>query len=332
MEPKFIRIIGARQHNLQDISLDLPRDRLVVITGLSGSGKSSLAFDTIYAEGQRKYVESLSVHARHFLEQISKPDVERIEGLPPTLAIEQRATASNPRSTVATTTEIYDFLRVLFARVGLPHCPKCGQRIHRRTVDQIVDIVMSYGGEHAAGREPPGIRVMVMAPLARGQSGELQPILRRIQREGFVRARVNGRLHDVKELTELPKSRVTDIDVVVDRLVVHPDVRSRLADAVELSLRLGDGTAIVARANGSAAPASHNATTGAEHAASPAGGRRNGLGRRGVQPAPHVHGLRNQPAGIGAAGVQLQLALRRVRALQRSGHHAAVRPAAHRAG
>jgi excinuclease ABC subunit A len=252
LEPRFIRITGARQHNLQDISLAIPRDRLVVITGLSGSGKSSLAFDTIYAEGQRKYVESLSVHARHFLEQISKPEVERIEGLPPTLAIEQRAAASNPRSTVATTTEIYDFLRVLFARVGVPHCPSCGQRIHRRTVDQIVDVVLSY---------PSQTRIMVMAPLVRGRDGELQAILRRIQREGFVRARVNGRLRDVKELSELlardkevgtrgRRHERADIDVVVDRLVLRPEVRARLADAVELSLRLGEGTTIIARAEG----------------------------------------------------------------------------------
>ncbi|MEW6249536.1 MAG: excinuclease ABC subunit UvrA [Planctomycetota bacterium] len=238
MEQKVIRVVGARQHNLRDIDVEIPRDRLTVITGLSGSGKSSLAFDTIYAEGQRKYVESLSVHARHFLEQISKPEVERIEGLPPTLAIEQRAAAANPRSTVATTTEIYDFLRVLFARVGVPHCPKCARQIFRRTVDQIVDVVLAY---------PPQTRVMVMAPLTRGQTGELQPVLRRIQREGFVRARVNGRLRDVKELGELPHGEPVDIDVVVDRLVLRPEVRGRLADAVELSLTLGDGTAIVAR-------------------------------------------------------------------------------------
>ena len=241
MEPKFIRITGARQHNLQDVSVEIPRDQLVVITGLSGSGKSSLAFDTIYAEGQRKYVESLSVHARHYLEQIGKPDVERIEGLPPTLAVEQRAAAANPRSIVATTTEIYDFLRVLFARVGIPHCPKCGQRIYRRTIDQIVDVVLGY---------PADARIMVMAPLARGRTGKLEPVLRRIQREGFVRARVNGRLCDVQELAELPPAGTADIDVVVDRLVLRPELRSRLADAVEVSLGLGDGTVIVTRANG----------------------------------------------------------------------------------
>ncbi len=238
MEPKTIRVIGARQHNLRNIDVEIPRDQLVVITGLSGSGKSSLAFDTIYAEGQRKYVESLSVHARHFLEQIGKPAVERIEGLPPTLAIEQRAAAANPRSTVATTTEIHDFLRVLFARVGTPHCPECGRRIFRRTVDQIVDVVLGYADQ---------TRVMVLAPLARGQSGDLRPILRRIQREGFVRARVDGQLRDVKEVSDSSPPEPVDIDVVIDRLVLRADIRSRLADAVELALALGDGTLIVAR-------------------------------------------------------------------------------------
>jgi excinuclease ABC subunit A len=245
VEPKTIRVVGARQHNLQDISVDIPRDQLVVFTGLSGSGKSSLAFDTLYAEGQRKYVESLSVHARHFLEQVGKPDVERIEGLPPTLAIEQRATGANPRSTVATTTEIYDFLRILFARVGSPHCPKCNQAIVSRTADQIVDAVLEY---------PTRSRVMVMSPLLRGRSRQLQPVLRRIQREGFVRARINGQLTDVKEIAELPKNRKVEVDVVVDRLVLKPDIRSRLADAVELSLSLGEGTVIVSRAETNGKP------------------------------------------------------------------------------
>ena len=279
VEPKYIRITGARQHNLQNVDVEIPRDRLVVITGLSGSGKSSLAFDTIYAEGQRKYVESLSVHARHFLEQIGKPDVERIDGLPPTLAIEQRAAAANPRSTVATTTEIYDFLRVLFARVGSPHCPNCGEPIYRRTVDQIVDIVLGY-----EQREPPDtpgapLRVMVLAPLARGQTGELQPILRRIQREGFVRVRVNGQLRDLKELSDERglagkghRGTGVDMDVVIDRLVLRPDVRARLADAVELSLAIGDGTVIVSRTNGSrtrpgTVPATGGPTAGTSTAA-----------------------------------------------------------------
>ena len=254
MEAKLISIIGARQHNLRNVSVDLPRERLTVFTGLSGSGKSSLAFDTIHAEGQRRYVESVSVHARHFLEQVGKPEVERIEGLPPTLAIEQRAAGVSPRSTVATTTEIYDFLRVLFARVGTPCCPQCGRRIHRHTVDQIVDAVLSHDET---------TRILVLAPLlrvadarpgnhARGPS-DVKAVLRRIQREGFVRARVNGELRDVKELSELREAAAggdaaDDIDVVVDRLILRPDIRSRLADAVELAFTLGDGTVIVSRA------------------------------------------------------------------------------------
>ncbi len=245
MEQKYIRVTGARQHNLQNIDVEIPRDHLVVITGLSGSGKSSLAFDTIYAEGQRKYVESLSVHARHFLEQAGKPDVERIEGLPPTLAIEQRAAAANPRSIVATTTEIYDFLRVLYARVGIPHCPKCGERLHSRTVDQMVDVVLGYS---------PRTPVMILAPLVRGKTSEWQAVLRRIQREGFVRARINGKLCDVAELAELPKSSKASIDVVVDRLMISPDIRSRLADALELALKLGEGLAIVSRTSDAAPP------------------------------------------------------------------------------
>jgi len=235
-EARCIRVVGARQHNLQNVTVELPRDRLIVITGISGSGKSSLAFDTIYAEGQRRYVESLSVHARHYLEQLSKPEVDRIEGLPPTLAIEQRAAAANPRSIVATTTEIYDFLRLLYARVGSPHCPSCGQPVRRYTVDQIVDRVLSF---------PPGRRLMVLAPLVRCGSADQPQVLRRIQREGFVRARVNGVLHDVKDLAELPKGRKVDIDVVVDRLTIRPEIRSRLADAIELSFGVSDGVVIV---------------------------------------------------------------------------------------
>jgi len=241
VEAKQIRIIGARQHNLQNVDVEIPREQMVVLTGLSGSGKSSLAFDTIYAEGQRKYVESLSVHARLFLEQVGKPDVERIEGLPPTLAIEQRAVAPNPRSTVATTTEIYDFLRLLYARIGRATCPTCNVPLYRRTVDQMVDAVLNYSED---------TRLMVLAPLVRGRYGDHKPILRRIQREGFVRARVNGELLEVKKLAELSAKRKVDIDVVVDRLVLKPEARHRLADALELSLAMGEGTVIVSRLNG----------------------------------------------------------------------------------
>ena len=240
MEPRFIRVVGARQHNLRNISIDIPRDQLVVITGLSGSGKSSLAFDTIHAEGQRKYVESLSVHARMFLEQVGKPDVDRIEGLPPTLAIEQLAAAPNPRSTVATTTETYDFLRLLFARCGLPHCPKCGTPLQRRTVDQIVDSVLAY---------PLDTRVMILAPLVRG-AGDHKEAVRQMQREGFVRARVDGALVEVKDLADAPPTKAADLDVVIDRIQVRPDLRHRLADAVELSLRLAEGRVIVSHSNG----------------------------------------------------------------------------------
>ena len=243
MEAKVIRVTGARQHNLQNVDVDIPRERLVVLTGLSGSGKSSLAFDTIYAEGQRRYVESLSVHARMFLEQVGKPDVERIEGLPPTLAIQQLATAPNPRSTVATTTEVYDFLRLLFARVGEVFCPTCATRLQPRTVDQIVDEVLAY---------PEQARVLLLAPLARGQRGDRRPILQRIQREGFVRARVNGALVEAPQLAEVAPNKKVDIDVVVDRLTLRPELRGRLAEAVELSLGLGDGVLIVSRSNGTA--------------------------------------------------------------------------------
>jgi excinuclease ABC subunit A len=238
MSDKFIRIRGARQHNLAGIDVDIPREKLVVITGLSGSGKSSLAFDTVYAEGRRKYVESLSVHARQFLEQLQKPDVDTIEGLPPTLAIEQHTTAAGPRTTVGTITEIHDFLRLLFARVGTPHCPDCGRRIGKTTAVQIVDEVM---------RLPEGTKVVVMAPMVRGEKGEHPDVLRRIQREGFVRVRINGEMHDVRNPPKPDKRRKFTIEAVVDRLIVKPDVRSRLADSVELALKTADGLVLVSR-------------------------------------------------------------------------------------
>ncbi|HPS51989.1 MAG TPA: excinuclease ABC subunit UvrA, partial [Phycisphaerae bacterium] len=202
-----IVILGAREHNLRNIDVRIPRDRLVVITGLSGSGKSSLAFDTIYAEGQRKYVESLSAYARQFLEQLSKPDVEHIEGLPPTVAIEQRAGSANPRSTVATTTEIYDYLRLLFARVGTPHCWICGREITSQTVTQMVDAVMSL---------PDGTKFMILAPIIRGQKGQHAELLAHISSEGYVRVRVDGEICDIKAMPELAKNKVHTIEVVVD--------------------------------------------------------------------------------------------------------------------
>ena len=233
---KVIRITGAAEHNLKNISLSIPRDKLVVITGISGSGKSSLAFDTIYAEGRRKYVESLSTYARQFLEQMQKPAVSEITGLPPTIAIEQRSASSNPRSTVATTTEIYDYFRVLFARVGQPHCWVCGREITSQHSAQIVDSILS---------QPEGTKIQICAPLIRGKKGEHKDVIAGIQREGFVRVRVDGAVCDVRSVPALDKNRKHDIAAVVDRLVITDAVRIRLADSVETALKLADGVILV---------------------------------------------------------------------------------------
>jgi excinuclease ABC subunit A len=229
---RFIKIVGARENNLKDVKLSLPRDNLIVVTGISGSGKSSLVFDTIYAEGKRRYVESLSSYARQFLEQIDKPDVESIEGLPPTISIEQRMGRTNPRSTVATTTEIHDYLRVLFARVGKPYCPKCGKVVRKQSAQDIVSQVMEL---------PEGTRIMILSPLVRGKKGEHRDIFTRIRREGFVRARVNGEIFDIREVPKLKKTKKYTIEAVVDRLVVNPGARSRMQDSMELALRFGEG-------------------------------------------------------------------------------------------
>ena len=243
MSDKSIRIRGAREHNLRGVDLDIPRDQLVVITGLSGSGKSSLAFDTIYAEGQRKYVESLSAYARQFLEQMAKPDIEEIEGLPPTIAIEQRSASHNPRSTVATTTEIYDYLRLLFARAGNPFCwhvdkkgKTCGKPITSTSATQIVDQVMQM---------PKGTKLMVLSPLIRGKKGEHKDTLEGIQRQGFVRARVDGEVIDLRHPPTLAKTKLHTIEAVVDRLILKDDIRSRLADSIEISLKLSEGLVII---------------------------------------------------------------------------------------
>ena len=241
-----IVVLGAKEHNLKGIDVRIPRDKLVVITGLSGSGKSSLAFDTIYAEGQRKYVESLSAYARQFLEQLSKPDVEHIEGLPPTVAIEQRGGGANPRSTVATTTEIYDYLRLLFARVGEPHCWVCGRPITSQMVSQMVDAIYTLA---------EGTRFLVLAPIVRGQKGQHQELLRHVQREGFVRVRIDGEIHDLKALPELSKNKKHTIEVVVDRLVLKDSARIRLSDSIETALGLAEGLLVIAHevADGDAA-------------------------------------------------------------------------------
>ncbi|HUV65368.1 MAG TPA: excinuclease ABC subunit UvrA [Sedimentisphaerales bacterium] len=233
---KVIRITGAAEHNLKNISLSIPRDKLVVITGISGSGKSSLAFDTIYAEGRRKYVESLSTYARQFLEQMQKPAVSDITGLPPTIAIEQRSASSNPRSTVATTTEIYDYFRVLFARVGQPHCWVCGKEITSQHSSLIVESVLS---------RPEGTKTQICAPLIRGKKGEHKDVFAGIQREGFVRVRVDGAICDVRNVPALDKNKKHDIAAVVDRLVINNAVRVRLADSVETALKLADGVILV---------------------------------------------------------------------------------------
>ena len=237
---RFISIRGAREHNLKNVDLDLPRDRLVVITGLSGSGKSSLAFDTVYAEGQRRYVESLSAYARQFLELMQKPDVDSIEGLSPAISIEQKTTSRNPRSTVGTVTEIYDYLRLLFARVGVPYSPATGLPIESQTVSQMVDRVKAM---------PDGTRLYLMAPIVRGRKGEYRKELQELQKKGFQRVKIDGKLYEITEAPTLDKKFKHDIDVVVDRLVVKPDLGNRLADSIETALGLAEGLAVAENAD-----------------------------------------------------------------------------------
>lgn len=231
MQPS-IRIQGAREHNLKNISVDIPRDKLVVLTGLSGSGKSSLAFDTIYAEGQRRYVESLSSYARQFLGQMEKPDIDHIEGLSPAIAIDQKSTSKNPRSTVGTVTEIYDYLRLLYARVGTPHCPSCGRIIERQSVDQIIEILEHY---------PEGTRLVLMSPVIRGRKGEYNKLFEDFRKAGYVRVRVDGQVYELDEDIPLEKNRKHTIEVVIDRLVLRPGIRSRLNDSIEMALHLSEG-------------------------------------------------------------------------------------------
>lgn len=231
-----ITIKGAREHNLKNIDVEIPRDKLVVITGLSGSGKSSLAFDTIYAEGQRRYVESLSAYARQFLGQMNKPDIDHIEGLSPAVSIDQKTTSKNPRSTVGTVTEIYDYLRLLFARIGIPHCPECGEEISRQTPDQIVDVIMQM---------PEGERLQVLAPVVRGRKGEFTKLFEELRAEGFSRVRVDGELRSLDEEIELDKKFKHDIDVVIDRIVLRESSRSRLTDSVEVALRIASGVVTI---------------------------------------------------------------------------------------
>src|SRR5688572_21953840 len=242
-----IVIRGAREHNLKNVDLEIPRDQLVVFTGLSGSGKSSLAFDTIYAEGQRRYVESLSAYARQFLEMMQKPDVDQIDGLSPAISIEQKTTSRNPRSTVGTVTEIYDYMRLLWARVGVPYSPATGLPIESQTVSQMVDRVLAL---------PEGTRCYLLAPVVRGRKGEYRKELAEFLKKGYQRVKIDGKFHEIAEAPALDKKFTHDIDVVVDRIVVRADQATRLADSFEQALKLADGLAVVELADSAAAEGS----------------------------------------------------------------------------
>ncbi|NMB14337.1 MAG: excinuclease ABC subunit UvrA, partial [Gallicola sp.] len=228
-----IVIKGAKANNLKDIDLVLPRDKMIVFTGLSGSGKSSLAFDTIYAEGQRRYIESLSSYARQFLGQMDKPDVEYIEGLSPSISIDQKTTNRNPRSTVGTVTEIYDYFRLLYARVGVPYCPVCGKKIESQSVDQMVDRIMAY---------PERTKILLLAPVIKGKKGEHKRLLENIKKEGYTRIIVDGEQREITEEINLEKNKKHDIDIVIDRLIVKPGIESRLTGSLEMAIHLSEGT------------------------------------------------------------------------------------------
>src|SRR5215213_5319217 len=245
-DQKYISIRGAREHNLKNIDLDLPRDSLVVMTGLSGSGKSSLAFDTIYAEGQRRYVESLSAYARQFLEMMQKPDVDQIDGLSPAISIEQKTTSKNPRSTVGTVTEIYDYMRLLWARVGVPYSPATGLPIESQIVSQMVDRVLAL---------PEGTRLYLLAPVVRGRKGEYRKELAEWLKKGFQRVKIDGTFYELAEAPTLDKKFPHDIDVVVDRIVVRADIGQRLAESFETALKLAEGLAVIEYADAPAGAA-----------------------------------------------------------------------------
>src|SRR3954469_2678182 len=241
MAEEIIRVRGARVHNLKNINVEIPINQLTVVTGVSGSGKSSLAFDTIYAEGQRRYVESLSAYARQFLDQLEKPDVDSVEGLSPAISIEQKTVARSPRSTVGTVTEIYDYLRLLFSSIGQPHCPQCGQPITRQSVDQILQSVLAL---------PEGERVMILAPIVRGRKGEFKKEIAKLARDGFIRARIDGELRSLDEEIRLDKRRNHTIEAVVDRLLIKPGINERLGESIRTALKLTGGAVLVSIIDG----------------------------------------------------------------------------------
>ena len=233
----YIKIRGASEHNLKNVDVDIPRDALVVLTGLSGSGKSSLAFDTVYAEGQRRYMESLSSYARQFHGQMEKPKVESIEGLSPAISIDQKSTNRNPRSTVGTVTEIYDYLRLLYARIGIPHCPKCGRKVEKQTVDQMVDEIMAL---------PERTKIQILAPVVSGRKGEHQKVFESARKSGFVRVIADGIQYDLSDEIKLDKNKKHNIDIVVDRLIIKEGLEKRLTDSAETALKLANGVMDVA--------------------------------------------------------------------------------------
>ena len=303
----MISIRGAREHNLKNVDLDIPRDKLVVFTGLSGSGKSSLAFDTIYAEGQRRYVESLSAYARQFLEMMQKPDVDQIDGLSPAISIEQKTTSRNPRSTVGTVTEIHDYMRLLWARVGVPYSPATGLPIESQTVSQMVDRILAL---------PEGTRLYLLAPVVRGRKGEYRKELAEYMKKGYQRVKVDGAFYEIAEVPALDKKFTHDIDVVVDRLVVRPDISTRLADSLEQALKLADGLAVAELAD--AAPAAGAKASGQQAAQ---------RDRRapGVLGKIRLPGLRLHHFGDRAAAVLVQQSVRRLPEMRRPRRRAAYR-------
>src|SRR6266704_2905245 len=281
---RAITIRGAREHNLKNVDLEIPRDRLVVFTGLSGSGKSSLAFDTIYAEGQRRYVESLSAYARQFLEMMQKPDVDQIDGLSPAISIEQKTTSKNPRSTVGTVTEIYDYMRLLWARVGVPYSPATGLPIESQIVSQMVDRVLAL---------PEGTRLYLLAPVVRGRKGEYRKELAEYLKKGFQRVKIDGTFYELAEAPVLDKKFPHDIDVVVDRIVVRSDMGQRLAESFETALKLAEGLAVIEYAD---APSSVVTSPLAGEVDRPKGGRERGRQRT---PASEATPLPNPPPPVG---------------------------------